>query len=445
MQFRGLLIAAVLLAGLAGGIWYSNKQAETAKTKPADSKTVRLVDSLAADVVEVSITPRGGQPLTIRKDPGKTQWEMLSEPKFPVEQDAAQNVMANASSLASDNVIEEAATDLIQYGLDPAQSTVVVKDKNGKTTTVLLGDATPVANLVYAMKPGSKKVFAIANYLKTELSKSAIDLRDKRMLPVDEAKLARMELLRPGLALEFGKNGKGEWQVLKPKPMRTDNLAVDEVFRKAKDAKFDPALGADELQKNAASFGSAAVIATLKLSDAAGTQTLEVRKTKEAGYLGKASVIAGVFKIGDELGTGLEKSLDDFRNKKLLGFGFEDPARVVIKNGTKVSTLEKKGEDWQLNGKKADSGNVQGLIDSLRSMAALKFVDKGFTTSFYEISVTQKDGKSTEKLMISKTGNFHYAKREGEADEYEVDPKVISDLDAALGSIEKPPAPAPKK
>lgn len=445
MQFRGLLIAALILAGLAGGIWYSNRQAEAEKTKPADSKSVRLVELLAADVVEVSVTPRGGAPLLIRKDLATQKWAMESEPKFTLDQEVAQTVMANATSLASDKVIEEEASDLIQYGLDPAQTTVLVKDKSGKANTVLLGDATPVANLVYAIKPGTKKVFGIANYLKEAITKTPNDLRDKRMLPVEESKVSSMELLRPGVAMEFSKSSNGDWQIRKPQALRTDNLTVDEVFRKTKDAKFDPALSAEDLTKNSAAFASATIVATLKLTDPSGTKSLEVRKTKESGYLGKSSVMAGVFKVPDELGSGLEKGLEDFRNKKLLGFGFDDPARVVIQNGTKVSTLEKKGDDWLLNGKKADSGNVQGLIDSLRSLSALKFVDKGFTTPFYQVSVTPKDGKSTEKLMVSKTGNFHYAKREGESDEYEVDPKVITDLDAALGLIEKPPAPPAKK
>ena len=42
----------------------------------------------------------------------------------------------------------------------------------------------------------------------------------------------------------------------------------------------------------------------------------------------RASAIEGIFKTTAELGEGLAKGLDDFRNKKLFEFGFNQPESV---------------------------------------------------------------------------------------------------------------------
>ncbi len=48
-----------------------------------------------------------------------------------------------------------------------------------------------------------------------------------------------MELAAKGPAVEFGKNGQNEWQIVKPRPLRADGSAVDGLVSKLKDAKMD--------------------------------------------------------------------------------------------------------------------------------------------------------------------------------------------------------------
>ena len=55
-----------------------------------------------------------------------------------------------------------------------------------------------------------------------------------------------------------------------------------------------------------------------------------------------------------DLGTGLDKSLDDFRNKKLFDFGFTDVNKLEMHDGAKSYFLTKGGQDWWIDGKKMD-------------------------------------------------------------------------------------------
>ncbi len=172
-----------------------------------------------------------------------------------------------------------------------------------------------------------------------ELGKSLNDLRDKRLLTFEQDKLSRVELLAKKQDIEFGRD-KNQWQILKPKPLRADGLQVDELFRKLKDAKMDLTLSDEDAKKAASSFASGSPVATVKLTDSSGTEQIEIRKNKD-DYYAKSSVVPGVYKVTAELGAGVDKGLDDFRNKKLFDFGFMDPNKVEMHLNGKFYGLQR--------------------------------------------------------------------------------------------------------
>jgi hypothetical protein len=354
-------------------------------------------------------------------------------------------LVTSASTFPTESLVEDNAADLIQYGLDPPQYTLELKDKKGKTERVFVGDATPVGAFHYAMKPGEKKVYTIARYLREGFDKTANDLRDKRMLSTQEASLKTLEVLRPKETFEFSKAPSG-WQFSKPQPYRADNLAVDELARKVLASRFDPNLSDEDQKKYAAAFAASPTLATLKLTDAKGTQQIELRKSKDNLLLMKSALAPGVFKGEEDLGTAVDKSLEDFRSKKLMDFGFETPTRIQVQTPTETTVLEHKGEDWFLGGKKMDAPLVNSFLDALRGLQALKFIPSGtLKDPKTSITLTRADGKSIDVLRIAEQGNFRYAKRDGAIDEYDVDPNAMNELLTALKNIKPAGAAAPAK
>ncbi len=316
---------------------------------------------------------------------------------------------------------------------------VTTKDKSQR---LLLGDDTPTGSAVYAALSGDPRVFTIASYTKTSLDKSSSDLRDKRLLTADFDKLTQIELAAKKQSVTFA-HDKDTWQIVKPKPLRADNSSVDDLSRKLKDAKMDPAAAAatDE-KKTAAAFASGTLVATARITGASGTQELQVRKNKD-DYYAKSSAVAGIYKVPADLGTGLDKSLDDFRNKKLFDFGFTDITKLEVHDGAKAAYLSKGGQDWWLDGKKMDPTSVEALVDKVRELSASKFVDSGFTTPTIELSVTSQDGKRIEKLSVAKSGDTYIAKRENEPALYELASTSITDLQKAAADIKPLPEPKP--
>lgn len=444
MKGRGLLIAAVVLAALAGTLYWSNhrKPATSSLTSAAESSP-KILDVTPADVSGITISKTGTPVLTLSKnEAGK--WQITAPKPLPADQDSVSTLLSNLSPLNSDRLLEEKAADLNAYGLAKPAVEISLTEKNRKSEDLLLGDDTPTGSGTYAAVKGDPRVFIVASYHKTGLDKTENDLRDKRLLTFDSEKLSRVELTGKKQTIELARS-KDQWQILKPKPLRADQSAVEDLVRSLGDAKMELSATEDE-KKDVSAFNSGTPVATAKLTDVAGTAELEVRKNKD-DYYAKSSAVAGVYKVLSSVGTSMDKGVDDFRNKKLFDFGWADPEKIDIHDGAKSTSLTRSGSDWWSSGVKMDEGNVGTLLADVRGLTATKFPDNGFTTPSIEITVTSDSGKRVEKVQIAKNADRYVAKRENEPALYELGATAVKDLQDAAAGLKPaaPPKPEPKK
>jgi hypothetical protein len=431
----GLLIGVVLLAGLGGAVWWSNKEEAKKASKGTDTTTTKLLSIPDDQFQQIHIKKVTGENVELTREGGK--WR-LTEPKpLPADQDAVSAMVTSLSALNADKVIEEKADDLKPYGLTDPTLDITIKRKDGKTDEVLVGNDTPTGSGAYAKLANDPRVFTIATFVKSGLDKRPDDLRDKRLLTFDQDKLTRVDLQAKGQAVEFGKDAQNEWQIVKPRPLRADSSAVNGLVDKLRDAKMDPAASAEDAAKG---FASGTKVGTATVTDASGTQTLEVRKDKDKNYFAKSSAVEGVYKVAADVGEALDKGLDDFRNKKVFDFGFSDPSKIDLKG----ASYTKSGDKWMSGGKTMDNGSVQTLIDKMRDLSATKFVEKGGGEPVFEATVTSNNGKRVEKVTIRKQGAQYFAQRENEPSIYELSASAVEDLQKAAADV-KEAAPETKK
>jgi hypothetical protein len=439
MKFARVLIAAAVLAGLGGLLYWSNRSEEAKAGKPDPKAAPKILDLKEAEIKQVEIRHRDGETTVVQRD-GSGKWSITAPQPLVADQSAVSALTSAASTLSSDRVVDENASNPASYGLDPARIGITLTMTDGKTHILRIGEDTPTAGDSYAMLDGDKRLFTIASSNKTGLDKQSKDLREKHLLVFDQDKLSRVELEVAGKPpLEFGRAGT-DWQILKPKPMRADAFQVDELVRKLKDAAMDTET---DPKTAAGAFAGGQKTAIVKVTGAEGTLTFEVRKAKD-DYYAKSSTMDGAYKVAKEIGDGLNKSLDDFRNKKVFDFGFNDPNRIEIKDGGQSKVIEKSGENWTSGGKTMDSISVQNLIDKLRDLAATKFADSGFTTPALELTVVSNDGKRTEKVQIAAVGANFLARRENDSSLYQLDANAVSGLRDAAAGVQPAPPPETK-
>jgi len=452
MKPRGLLIAAVVLLALCGVLYWSNHHPPAAGTPagatPDAAATPAILTLNQSDVAQLTIQDKGQPALELSRTGSGGNWQITAPKQLDADQDAVSGVLSVLSSLAATRVVETTAANLAPYGLSDPSATLDVTLNNKKTQKLLIGDETPAGSGYYAMLAGDPRVFIIASYSKTGLDKSLGDLRDKRLVTTDFDKVSQIELTSNKAGkksdITFGRN-KDAWQILKPQPLRADGSQVESLIQSLKDGKMDTSADTDEA-KIAAAFKSATPLATVKLTGAGGTQELEVRDSKGDEYV-KSSAPAGIFKAQSGFGAGLDKTLDDFRNKKLFDFGYDEPNKIELTDGPKSYALSLTNNSWwDAAGKKLDDATVDALVENLRELSAVSFPETGFTAPAVTITVTSNDGKRVEKVLASKSGDNYIAKRDGEPELYEIPGSAISDLEKSADGL-KPvaPPPAPKK
>jgi hypothetical protein len=441
MKPRNLLVAAVFLAALSGAVWWAKRHPQstgpTANTPPAP----KLAEISDTAVQQVELKKKDGSTIVLDRKSGK--WVITAPESLSADQDAVGTIVSSLNPVTADSVVEDKPSDLSKYGLTTPSLTVIVKEKNGKTDQFVFGDDVPAGSLVYARSNSRPAVYSVSSSVKSSFDKALNDLRDKRLLTFDSNQLTRVELVSGKSDVEFGKNNQNEWQILKPKPYRADSFQVEELLRKLTDAKMDLSANALDAKKTDAAFAKGQRIATAKVSDAAGTQTLEVHKDKD-DYYAQTSVVKGIYKVSADLGKQLEKPLDDFRNKKIFDFGFSDPTKIEVQQGDTAKVYQKSGQDWKLNGKVMDPRSIQAFTDKVRDLSANKFVDNGFTAPVLSIAVTSNNGKRIEKVAFAKSPNGYIARRENEPALYELDAKSVNDILEASSNI-KQTAASPKK
>ena len=436
MKPKGLLVAVAVLAVLGGLIWWSNRKQAAASKKTSTDTTTKLLSIPDDQFQEIKIKKLTGEVQDLRRVNGK--WQLAQPVQLSADPDTVGSMVSSLSSLNADKLIEDKAADLQPYGLHLPTLDITVVKKDGKSNELLIGDDTPTGSGAYAKLAGDPRVFTVASFTKTSLDKTPADLRDKRLLTFDSDKLTRVELQAKGQPVEFGKNNRNEWQILKPRPLRADGSQVETLINKLKDAKMDLSGAQLDIAKN---FAAAAKVATVVVADAGGNQTLEVRRDKDKNCYAKSSAVEGAYKVASDLADALDKNLDDFRNKKLFDFGFSDPSKVELK----AVTYAKSGDKWLAGSKTMDNTSVQNLIDKLRELSAAKFPEKGGGQPVFEARVTSNDGKRVERVSITKQGSQYFAQRENEPSIYELDSKAVDDLQKAASDVKEPPPPQPKK
>ncbi|MGB7232462.1 MAG: DUF4340 domain-containing protein [Candidatus Acidiferrum sp.] len=449
MKINSLLIAAIVLAALSGVLYWSNhKKTSASDVKVATDLPPKILSLPEADITKIDIKKKGEDDTDLAKnDAGK--WQITAPKPLRADFNQVSGMLSTFSSMSAERLISAKADNLAEYGLAQPAVEVNITEKNNKTQKLLVGDKTPTGNAMYVALGGDPRVFTLPTYTESTFDKSTKDLRDKRLLIFDQDKLSRVELQAKKQDIEFGRN-KDQWQIVKPQPYRADDSNVQDLIRKLANAKMDLSVSDEDQKKAAAAFAAGTVVGVAKVTDASGTEELQVREDKTGDYA-KSSEVDGVYKVESDLGLALDKSVDDFRNKKLFDLGFTDPDKIEFQDGAKTYFLTKGGTDWwSADGKKVDAIDAETFEEKVRDLSASKFVDTGFTKPLVELTATSNGGKMVERVLISQNGDRYIAKRENEPALYELDASAVKDMEKAAADMKpavepKAATPNPKK
>jgi hypothetical protein len=439
MRLRGLLVASFIFFLLTGILYWSEHRKPAADNPSAAASASPAILKLdESTITKLDLEQRDASPVVLAKASSGT-WEITQPKPLRADQSLVSGMLAALSSLSSERVVEDSAVDLTKYGLERPALAMAITEKDNKSQRLLLGDDTPTGGAVYAKLAEDPRIFTLASSSKNNIDKSLNDLRDKRLLPLNSDEISRIELLAGSKDIVFARNQDG-WFIQKPEALRADSFQVSELDRKLTEAKMD--LSGSPRDRTVVVWAHAAPLAIARVTSKAGSEELQLRKDKDT-YYAKSSMGDGVYRVDSDLGKALDQGLDEFRNKKLFDFGFTNPSKIEMHDGSKAYFWSRNNDDWWSNGRKVDAGSMQSLIAELRDLSAEKFVKSGFADPTIEATVTSEDGKRVEKVMIAKAGGAYLAKRADESTLYQLAPAPLDDLRKTSAGMS--PAASPNK
>ncbi|MGA2075975.1 MAG: DUF4340 domain-containing protein [Terriglobia bacterium] len=443
-KYINTLIALVILAALWGAFTYYNRRQGREASKIEPSKEEKLFTLDSKHITAITFRPRSGDAVTCEHAGGA--WAIVEPKKLSADQGTLSTVLNNLTTATVDEVVEPHASDVKQFGLDPAAYSIEVStDANPPKFTLLLGDDTPTSSGLYAQVAGNPRVVTVASYLKSNLEKTLFDLRDRRALTVEADQLRKMEVESKGKKYTLEKNPEGVWDLVLPPSVRADRFAVDGLLNQLRGLSMQSIAAEDK--KSQATYGLSSPELRLELTGPSGAQTLLLGKKDKEGdrYFAVNSALPPVFTLNSSFLTDFQKDPADFRSKDLFTYSSFDVKHVEITSPKGHSVFEQqKDNQWkQTEGgsKTVPSAKMDTLLSRLRDLRVTTFpkssdpASLGLNKPSYQFKVRFGDKNQTETLEISKVGDHVYARLSTDPLPCEVAKSAFDDMEKALNDL----------
>ena len=374
MKPMRLLIAAGILAVLGGLVYWSEENPPV-----SDDERAPVIDLETDDIRALTVERPGHDTImVVRGD--DDEWRFAPPLTIPVNESSINLLLNNLTPMNSDRVVEEEVADWRPYGVDGDDWSLRVdvtarkEDQEEETYRVIFGDETPTGSGVFVRLDGDTRLFTVFSYIKSGFEKEIFDLREKKLLKVDQDRISRVTVNVGSRSIEFGKSGDADWQILKPKPLRADNFSVGDLARSAYNAEMVSVLGEGEPTRK---YSFRRPFAAVEVVDEAGAHTLAIAKDADDKYYAKSSDLEGVYEVSSTLPEALDKPLEDFRNKKLFDFGFVDPEAVEVRRLELSRLAVQSGSDGSLRLSGAARGLAADPRGTYRYAIAVEVFDAG--------------------------------------------------------------------
>lgn len=444
---RGLwsTLALVAVALGLGAYLYFGTPGETTDSTPKDR-----VFSVDSDKIQELRVTAGGETSTLKKVDGT--WQMTAPVATEADATELTTLTTTLSTLERGRIVDENAADLAQFGLAEPALTVSFTADGGTTGSIAIGEKTPTQSDVYAVVPGTKKVFLVATSAESSFNRSPFDLRDKRILRFERDKADGLEVKTSAAASVMTRSG-SDWRLTAPIASRADYAAIEGLLTRLATATM-ASIAAPEATDLTA-YGLDTPAATVVVSSGSSRATLFIGREDAGKVYARDASRAMVFTVDASLATDLRKTPEEYRAKGLFEFRPYSATQITIVRGADRVTLEKRAGTgdaaagtWTRAGATGtlDQTKVEDFLSQLSGLQALSFApaseNAGMASPLATIDARYDEKGLTEQVRIGRTAAGTFASRQGEPGFARIEATTLDAILTALDAAVAAPAPA---
>ncbi len=413
------LLALAVLAALWGGSVYWNRRLKKEAAQSSVQHRKKVFPLPKKEIEAFTLTPRTGQPVTCVLQKGA--WQIVKPQPLPADSTAVQGFLNSLAEATIHEIANPHPAHLADYGLNPPQETITVTTQGKpREFTLLLGDATPTDNGLYAQVAGQPAVLTLASYMKASLEKSLFDLRDKRAVTLNVDQLQKIQVSWGRNRYTLVKNPEGDWDLMLPPAVRADHFSVEDMVDDLRDLQMQSIL--EETKQNLARYGLNAPKMTIRLTAGGQTQALLVGKKKNGNYEALNTSLDPVFTLTSDFFTDFQKTANQLRDKNLFSFSTFDVHRVSVTTPKGHWVFQQEKNQWNEVSpahKKESSSKFEDLLNRLSELEAKKFPTQhptdlaayGLVHPQYRFKVTYGHKNKTQTVELAEVAGHVYARR----------------------------------
>lgn len=385
--------------------------AERADEKTDTYRSHNVATPARDQIVRIRLAGSRGEVVLDRSGATGDRWILAQPITARADPDAVDALLQELGRLRIKEFAKEPVEDLAHYGLtaprlrvtlwkeapapekpaetqEGAEEAKETKPKSEPTvaTTLVFGSWADLKHkTVWLMTADAmgRVVSVDADVLKP-LEKSADDLRDKRVLALEEYKVTRIEVKNPTGEFELKKAESG-WRLLVPGRDETDADpdAVDKLLAGAADLKVIYYLSGEERKKDFAEGLKPQGHVRLWLEGEAAPQAILVGGSAESRTLVANASEPWIGRANENDLAWFHEGWLACRDKRVLEFKAKDATGLEVRAPDRAVVLERKGDAWKMvQPVEADPevSFAEGLLDALKDLRCMKFV--AATTDF---------------------------------------------------------------
>jgi hypothetical protein len=227
MNFRTTILLLILLVAAAAVFVFTRgsddgtDRAGTTTATRADAER-KLMTLNAGDVKRVVVTPTtgDGERLAFERV-GTSEWRLVEPVRAPTDAFKVDALVRDVVELRSRGQVPPA-----DKGTDQPQYTVELTDGSGKTTTLKVGNRSPVGDMLYVRLNDDGQADVVSASILTQLEKRAGDYRKARLLDVRNDQITAVTVAQGDRTLRLERSADDKWQILEPQQMPGDEGQV---------------------------------------------------------------------------------------------------------------------------------------------------------------------------------------------------------------------------
>ena len=452
MRFKGTLVLVAVAAAIGAWLYFYEVRGKEGREKAKEAEG-RLWTLEEKDVAAIALTSPDGRIEARRQEEGG--WRITLPRELDADGAELDRLAREGATLGRGEIVEADAADLGRFGLQPPGSGVELTARDGKKYRIDFGADNPTGTFTYAARAGEKMVFQVPTAAAGSFRVKLDDVRDRTLLPFDQAEARQLELVTPKGRIALVKDGEDRWWfrgVEKREAAGPDVRGILNALSLGKIHEFsdlgveeyaNPGLGSPSIEARV-KYGPAGATARLlvgteqsKLRAAADTVTLP--RAADGVYLARDDARPDPFFVGQELVDKLLKTPEEIRDKALASFQRWEADALLVWNSKGTFEFHKSGGEWTLGAerKRAKWDAVNGILDALGS-PALRWIDRPAGAASYGLdrpairAVVKKGGTVLADLSLGNAApDGVHARAAGDPTVKVADPEAIRWLDLA--------------